>query len=249
MPKAQGGISLLESLIALLVLSFGLLGVLGLQTQSLVHNRAAYFETQATNMAQDMLDRVRANREQASSYTLGLGNTPGGVVFPAVIKHSGSKTWRRRCPAAKAALKLPIGASASRYAGTTPPPPMTFGKSNWYRSSSVSHVSPSQAQAGFTLVELLVAMVIGLLVMAGATQLFISSQQSFRFQTALADMQDTGRFALDTLSRELRQADYSGGCALPQTTVHVRNIADTSSAPCLYRHGGCLQRRFFRQFE
>ncbi|WP_445010838.1 PilW family protein [Vreelandella stevensii] len=93
------------------------------------------------------------------------------------------------------------------------------------------HVSPSQAQAGFTLVELLVAMVIGLLVMAGATQLFISSQQSFRFQTALADMQDTGRFALDTLSRELRQADYSGGCALPQTTVHVRNIADTSSAP------------------
>ncbi|GGW61922.1 PilW family protein [Vreelandella hamiltonii] len=95
----------------------------------------------------------------------------------------------------------------------------------------MSHVTPPQTQAGFTLVELLVAMVIGLLVMAGATQLFISSQQSFRFQTALADMQDTGRFALDTLSRELRQTDYSGGCALPQTTVHVRNIADASSAP------------------
>ncbi|WP_235803677.1 type IV pilus modification protein PilV [Halomonas sp. GFAJ-1] len=82
MPKAQGGISLLESLIALLVLSIGLLGVLGLQTQSLVHNRAAYFETQATNMAQDMLDRVRANREQASSYTLVLGNTPEGSGLP-----------------------------------------------------------------------------------------------------------------------------------------------------------------------
>ncbi|MBR2513734.1 MAG: PilW family protein [Halomonas sp.] len=86
-------------------------------------------------------------------------------------------------------------------------------------------------QAGFTLVELLVAMVIGLLVMAGAAQLFISSQQSFRFQSALADMQDTGRFALDTLSRELRQADYSGGCAPTQTTVHLRNIASAGSTP------------------
>lgn len=86
-------------------------------------------------------------------------------------------------------------------------------------------------QAGFTLVELLVAMVIGLLVMAGAAQLFISSQQSFRFQSALADMQDTGRFAMDTLSRELRQADYSGGCAPTQTTVHLRNIANASNPP------------------
>lgn len=88
---------------------------------------------------------------------------------------------------------------------------------------------PQTTQAGFTLVELLVAMVIGLLVMAGATQLFISSQQSYRFQTALADMQDTGRFALDTMARELRQADYSGGCALPQTSVHLRHWADSNA--------------------
>lgn len=86
-------------------------------------------------------------------------------------------------------------------------------------------------QAGFTLVELLVAMVIGLLVMVGAAQLFISSQQSFRFQSALADMQDTGRFAMDTLSHELRQADYSGGCAPNQTTVHLRNVANASNPP------------------
>jgi len=95
----------------------------------------------------------------------------------------------------------------------------------------VGRGKPRTTQAGFTLVELLVAMVIGLLVMAGATQLFISSQQSYRFQTALADMQDTGRFALDMMARELRQVDYSGGCALPQTTVHMRNMADASSLP------------------
>lgn len=88
----------------------------------------------------------------------------------------------------------------------------------------------SALQSGFTLVELLVAMVIGLLVMAGATQLFISSQQSYRFQTALANMQDAGRFALDTVAQELRQADFSGGCAPSQMTNHLRNIDDTGNA-------------------
>ncbi len=83
MPTRQRGISLLESLIALLVLSIGLLGVLGLQTQSLVHNRAAYFETQATNMAQDMLDRIRANREKAADYALTLGGEVDGSGLPA----------------------------------------------------------------------------------------------------------------------------------------------------------------------
>ncbi len=65
------------------MLSIGLLGVLGLQTQSLVHNRAAYFETQATNMAQDMLDRIRANREQAADYALTLGGEVDGSGLPA----------------------------------------------------------------------------------------------------------------------------------------------------------------------
>lgn len=89
----------------------------------------------------------------------------------------------------------------------------------------------NQQQAGFTLVELLVAMVIGLLVIVGGTQLFISSQQSYRIQTALTNMQDTGRFAMETLSRELRQADYNGGCAPSQITVHLRNVADAADPP------------------
>ncbi|WP_447927228.1 PilW family protein [Vreelandella sp. EE27] len=79
--------------------------------------------------------------------------------------------------------------------------------------------SASPPQAGFTLVELLVAMVIGVMVVLGATQLFVASQRSYQITTALANMQDTGRFALETLSRELRHADFTGGCAASQTTV------------------------------
>lgn len=83
MKKLQSGISLLESLIAMVVLSIGLLGVLGLQTQSLLYNQAAYFETQATNMAQDMLDRIRANNDQAADYALTLGNDASGSGLAA----------------------------------------------------------------------------------------------------------------------------------------------------------------------
>lgn len=82
MQMLQRGVSLLESLIAMLVLSIGLLGVLGLQTKSLVHNRAAYFETQASNMALDMLDRVRANNAQASAYALAIGSSATGSGLP-----------------------------------------------------------------------------------------------------------------------------------------------------------------------
>lgn len=94
--------------------------------------------------------------------------------------------------------------------------------------------TPSTAQTGFTLIELLVATVIGVLVILGATQLFIASQQSYRITTALANMQDTGRFALETLSRELRQVDYKGGCAQNLLSVHVRSASDAAlAAPAL----------------
>ncbi|UYF99638.1 PilW family protein [Halomonas sp. GD1P12] len=86
-----------------------------------------------------------------------------------------------------------------------------------------------QKQTGFTLIELLVAMVIGVLVILGATQLFIASQQNYRVTTALANMQDTGRFALETLARELRQADFRGGCAPGQINVSIPSLARTTN--------------------
>ncbi|WP_447894509.1 PilW family protein [Vreelandella sp. GE22] len=99
------------------------------------------------------------------------------------------------------------------------------------------HPSPSASppQAGFTLVELLVAMVIGVLVIMGATQLFVASQRSYQITTALANMQDTGRFALETLSRELRQAGFRGSCVSPpppddNTTLSVQGHAQPDSS-------------------
>ena len=60
-PARHRGFSLIEVLVALLVLSIGLLGLAALQTTSLQYNTGSYFRTQATFLAYDILDRMRAN--------------------------------------------------------------------------------------------------------------------------------------------------------------------------------------------
>lgn len=55
------GFSLLEVMIALLVLSIGLLGIAGLQVFSLKYNHQSYERTQAVTLIYDIADRMRAN--------------------------------------------------------------------------------------------------------------------------------------------------------------------------------------------
>lgn len=55
------GFTLIEVLIALIVLSIGLLGAAGLQAKSQQYSRSAYFNTQSTVLAHDLLERMRAN--------------------------------------------------------------------------------------------------------------------------------------------------------------------------------------------
>jgi type IV pilus assembly protein PilW len=69
-------------------------------------------------------------------------------------------------------------------------------------------------QQGVTLVELLIAMLLGVLILAGVIQIFLSAQKSFRLQENLSRVQENGRFAMQFLSRDLRMAGYSGCVAL-----------------------------------
>ena len=63
----DAGFSLIEVLIALLVLSIGLLGLALLQVESIKYNTDAYFRTQATILAYDIMDRMKANKAVANA--------------------------------------------------------------------------------------------------------------------------------------------------------------------------------------
>lgn len=60
---------MIEVLVALLVLAVGLLGFALLQTMNLRFTQSAHQRTQATNLAQDLLDQMRVNRFQAAWYS------------------------------------------------------------------------------------------------------------------------------------------------------------------------------------
>ena len=70
-------------------------------------------------------------------------------------------------------------------------------------------------QRGLTLVELMVSLVLSLVLMLGAMQLFVGSKQTYRLSDSLARVQESGRFALDLLAREVRQAGFTGCIAAP----------------------------------
>jgi len=63
---------------------------------------------------------------------------------------------------------------------------------------------------GFSLVELMVALVIGLILLGGVMQVFIGNRNSHRFQQALSELQDNARFGLEYLVRTARLAGYQG---------------------------------------
>ncbi len=65
-------------------------------------------------------------------------------------------------------------------------------------------------QKGLTLVEIMVALLIGLFLSAGMVQLFITSKSVYRTQEALSRIQENGRFVIGILARDLRMSGFLG---------------------------------------
>lgn len=82
-----------------------------------------------------------------------------------------------------------------------------------------------QKQRGLTLVELMIAMVLGLLVAGGIAQVFAQGRQSYRVDQQIARMQDEARFALNEISRDLRMASYIGETLLPGNVNQAAGLA------------------------
>ncbi|QIT56615.1 type IV pilus modification protein PilV [Aquisalimonas sp. 2447] len=99
--QRQRGYSLLEILIAVLVLSIGLLGLAGLQTTSLQSNQSAAQVSQATFLAQDILDRMRANPGAArqGNYDIGFG-TSSSDMGNSPLARADLREWLQQMEAA-----------------------------------------------------------------------------------------------------------------------------------------------------
>lgn len=66
-----------------------------------------------------------------------------------------------------------------------------------------------KTQQGLSLIELMVALLLGSLITIAATQLFLVNRQTENLQMGITSVQDNGRFAFDYLSRELMASGYT----------------------------------------
>jgi type IV pilus assembly protein PilW len=74
-------------------------------------------------------------------------------------------------------------------------------------------------QRGFTLIELMIAMLIGVFLMGGVIQIFLSAKQAYRLQENLSRLQENGRFAMDMIAQDTRMAGYVDTVCLPTTAT------------------------------
>lgn len=98
------GFTIIEMLIALVVLTVGMLGIAALYLESLRSSRDALYYTHAVGLAADMADRIRANREGIEAYAFTLDPASPPVPpdpDPCRVRASGDCT-----PAAAAAADL-----------------------------------------------------------------------------------------------------------------------------------------------
>lgn len=94
-------------------------------------------------------------------------------------------------------------------------------------------------QHGLSLVELLVAVTIGLLILATVIGVFFATSRNFRENDALTGLQDNARFAMDNLARDLAMAGYWGGVRPVDAARNVRVSAAAIAAVATGTPGDC----------
>jgi len=90
-------------------------------------------------------------------------------------------------------------------------------------------ISATKNQAGLTLVELMVSLVLSLVLLGGVIQMFVSNKQGYQLSDELARMQESARFASFLLERDLRMAGYTGCSSRDESTMRVKNTLNGST--------------------
>jgi type IV pilus assembly protein PilW len=82
-------------------------------------------------------------------------------------------------------------------------------------------------QHGMSLIEIMIALLLGAFLLGGVIKIFIGSKQNYRMQENLSRIQESGRFSLEFLSRDIRMADFRV-CISPPPLIAA--AADAASA-------------------
>ena len=78
------------------------------------------------------------------------------------------------------------------------------------RGNTAMSLGPGKYESGLSLIELMIALVIGSILMAGLIQVFSASRAAYQLSEGLARVQENGRFAVDYLQRDVRMAGHFG---------------------------------------
>jgi len=84
-------------------------------------------------------------------------------------------------------------------------------------------------QSGISLIEIMVALLIGVFLLGGVLQIFIGSKQTYWMQENLSRLQENGRLALDFLANDIRMAGYWGCLGTSSTNTDIAGTNDNSN--------------------
>jgi type IV pilus assembly protein PilW len=94
-------------------------------------------------------------------------------------------------------------------------------------------------QTGLTLIEIMIALLIGAFLLGGVLQIFITSKQTYRMQENLSRLQENGRFAMEFLSKDIRMAGY-WDCMKP-SSPNNKDIMGTEAPDTIILRGAFVR--------
>jgi len=95
-------------------------------------------------------------------------------------------------------------------------------------------MTPKHNQNGFSLIELMVALVVGLIVVAGVIQIFFGTRMTFNTTEAVARVQENARFALESIKPAVRENDVQGFCASDIEVNNHLNLGCSDNTDLIY---------------
>jgi type IV pilus assembly protein PilW len=94
-------------------------------------------------------------------------------------------------------------------------------------SQHIPYFRPADAQKGFTMIELMISLVLGLFVISVVITVFVQSKRNFNQDEQIARMQENGRYALLLLSREVAHAGFLGGMSAVDSVTTSETFSDS----------------------